>query len=51
VRPATAWPLAGLSFSPAPATALPPIVIEPVEQFQRGATGKAPLIVARPRSR
>jgi len=30
---------------------VPPIVIEPVEQFQRGATGKAPLIVARPRSR
>jgi len=30
---------------------VPPIVIEPVERFQRGATGKAPLIVARPRSR
>lgn len=29
---------------------VPPIVVEPVEKFQRGATGKAPLIVARPRS-
>lgn len=30
---------------------VPPIVIEAVDRFQRGATGKAPLIVARPRAR
>ena len=30
---------------------VPPVVIEPVAQFKRGPTGKAPLILARPRPR